>query len=164
MHDARLMHSFREGRVDGLAEAGEAIGADEQDVVNAAIFQLCQDAEPELGAFARGHPEPQHVACAVDAHAECDVERALLYLAAVAHADEQRVEIDDRIHGLERPRLPGSELVHHAFGRARNQVGRDLRAVQLTQVMLDVTLGHAARVQRDDLFVEALEPALVFLD
>ena len=75
----------------------------------------------------------------------------------------QRVEVDDRPHRVERPRLPLGHLVDHRVGDRRDQARRDLGAVDLGQVRLDVAHRHPARVHREDLVVEAVEAALMLL-
>jgi len=57
--------------------------------------------------------------------------------------------------------LPFAHVREHGVGDARDQVVADFDPVQLTQVRLDVTHRHAARVQGDDLLVEAAEASLV---
>lgn len=43
----------------------------------------------------------------------------------------------------------------------RDQVGGDVGAVELAQMTLDVASAHASRIKREDLVVEAVEPALM---
>ena len=49
-------------------------------------------------------------------------------------------------------------------GDCGDEIGRDLYAVNLLQVRLDLPEGHASGVHRDDLVVEAVEARLPFLD
>jgi hypothetical protein len=130
------VHVLGESGFDRLAEPGEPISADEQDVLHAAALQLGENRQPELRARAACDPEAQNVSAAVDPDAERDVERPLGDLAAVPDAYEQRVEVHGRADWLERPRLPGAKFVHHALGRPRDELGRDIGAVQLAQMLL----------------------------
>ncbi len=68
---------FLEGGSDGLLDTGQAIGADE-DVLDAAVLEVGEDLEPELGALGLRGAEAEHVAGAVGLDAEHDVERSLL--------------------------------------------------------------------------------------
>jgi hypothetical protein len=63
--------------------------------------------------------------------------------------------------GFERARLPRFHVFDDGVGDPRDQVRRDVRAVELAQVALDVTRTPPARVQREYLVVEPLEPATV---
>ena len=48
--------------------------------------------------------------------------------------------------------------------RHRRNDGRDLQAIKLQQMALDLANGHAARIHRHDLLVEARKPALMARD
>ena len=60
--NAGLVDRLREDGVDRLREAGEAVGADEQHVLDAAVAQLGQHARPEAGALGLLDPEAEAVA------------------------------------------------------------------------------------------------------
>jgi hypothetical protein len=164
VHDAGLVHRVRKCRFDGAVEASEAIGAEKQDVVDAAVFEFGENLEPELRTLRFGDPEPEHVAAAVQAHAEHDVERALLHMAAVANADEERVDIHDRIHSIETALLPSAKLFEHVLRGLADQLVRHVRAVQLSQVRRNIARRHSARVESENLLVEALQPPLMLGD
>src|SRR6201999_3787352 len=85
----------------------------------------------------------------------------LLDRSAFADAHEERVDVDDRVDAIERPRLPGARFVEHGVRDARDEVGRYLGAIELVEMPLDVADAHAAGVQSEHLVVEALEAALV---
>ena len=131
---------------------------------DAAVAQLVHDPQPELGALGLLDPEAEHLLGAVGADAERDVDGLVAHRALVADLDPQRVEEDQRVERLERPVLPLGDLVEHGVGHRADQVGRDLDAVELAQVALDLAGAHAAGVHGDDLVVEAGEAALVLGD
>ena len=58
--------------------------------------------------------------------------------------DPQRVE-DQRIHGLERPVLPFGHRLQNRVGHRRNEIGRDLKAIKLQKMALDLANDDAAR-------------------
>jgi hypothetical protein len=60
----------------------QAVAAGDEDVLDAAILQLGDDLEPELGAFGRLEPQAEDLLAAVDADAECE--------------DDEGIEEDDR--------------------------------------------------------------------
>ena len=62
-----------EDRLDRLGKAGQAIDAADQDVLDAAVVQIVQDGQPELGALGLLPPDPEHLALALDGHADRQV-------------------------------------------------------------------------------------------
>ena len=88
----------------------------------------------------------------------------LLNNAAVTNRDEERIEVDDRVDGFERPRLPNLGVLEHRLGDLANELRRDLRAVKLLEVALDLPRRHAARVEREEFLIEAIESPNIFGD
>jgi hypothetical protein len=74
------------------------------------------------------------------------------------------IEEHDRIHPLERSALPGGHLGDDAIRHRADQIRRDFHGVHFREEALDFPHGHPARVQRQNLVVEAGEAALVFGD
>ena len=62
MHQAGLDGRVRERSFDRLREAGEPVGADEQDVSHPAGLQVGEDVQPELRALGLLDPQAKHVA------------------------------------------------------------------------------------------------------
>src|SRR5204862_7422916 len=81
--------------------------------------------------------------------------------ALVADLQDDRVEPDDKVELLERPRLPLLDVIEDRVGDAADRVAADLDTVELLQVLRDLPRAHPARVHRDDLVVETREPALM---
>jgi len=79
-----------------------------------------------------------------------DTERDIDGLVAnepfVADFDPQRVEENQRIHRFQRPVLPFGHGLQNRVGHRRNEIGRDLQAIKLQQMALDLANGHAARI------------------
>lgn len=161
MHDACLHDRVRKGGLHGPAKARQTIAADEENVLDAALFELGQNAQPRLGPFRLSSPKTKDIAMTLEVDAERNIERALLHLATVTHRNKQRVEVDNWVDGIERPTLPIAHLLHHALGRFTDELMRHLGAVELAQMRLDVAHRHAARVEREHLFVEPFEPPLM---
>ena len=80
----------------------------------------------------------------------------------VANLHAQRVEEHDGIHPLERSALPRGHFRDDPVGHRANEIGRDLHGVHLRQEALNLADRHPARVEREDLVVEARQPPLVF--
>ena len=78
--------------------------------------------------------------------------------------DADRVEKDKRVNRIERPLLPGGDLVEHGIRDRADQIGRHLDPVKLLQVPRDLPGAHAARIHRHDLLVEPRKAALIFGD
>ena len=135
----------------------QAVGADEQDVLDAAVAELGQHARPEAGAFGLLDPEAQAVALTVEGDPDRDVDGLLTDDLLVADRDLERVQVDDHVQLLERPALPQPHVVLDRCGHLTDQSVRDVDAVELTQVPLDLAGRHPARVQGEDLLVEAVE-------
>ena len=60
--------------------------------------------------------------------------------------------------------MPLANLVQDGVGDPADEIGRDVDAVKLGQVALDLAHRHAAGVQAQDLVVEPVEPGLAFGD
>src|SRR3954452_17151297 len=104
--DAGLYRGLREDSRDRLGEALQAVDDSDQHVLDAAVFQLVHDAQPELGALVLFEPQPQDFLAAVGTHAERDMDSLVAYQSFVADLDSQRVEKDQRVDRFQRPRLP----------------------------------------------------------
>ena len=160
MHHAGLHGGLGPGRHDGVREPFEAVAAGDQHILHAAVLQLGQHPQPDLGAFPTGRadPHPEHVAFPVDADAHCHVDRTVGDLA-VADPHEDGVDQQDRVDRVQRPGLPFGHLGQHRVGHGGDQILGDLRAVHVLQVRHDVAGRHALGVQADHLLVEARQPA-----
>jgi hypothetical protein len=101
--DAGLVDRLREDGVDRLRETGEAVGADEDDVLDAAVAELGHDARPEAGALALLDPEAETIALAVEGDPDRDVDGLLAHDLLVADRDLHRVQVDGDVQLLERP-------------------------------------------------------------
>ena len=133
MHQAGLDGRVREGRLDRLREAGQPVDAEEQDVGDAAGLQIGQDVQPELRAFGLLEPQAEDVTLAVEVDAQRHVARLVSDRMPVADLHDQRVEVDDRVDALKRPVLPRLRVGQDRVGDLRDQVRRDLGAIDLGQ-------------------------------
>jgi hypothetical protein len=116
---------------DGLGKAFEAVNDGNQDVLDAAIFQLIHDAQPEFGAFVLLEPQAEDFLGAVSTYAEREMHRLVANQPFIADFDPQRVKENQRINRLQRPRLPGRDLLHHGIGNGADQIRRDLDALEI---------------------------------
>ena len=137
--EARLHPGLREDGLDRLGEAGEPVDAADEHVAHAALLELAQDLQPELGALGALKPHPEHVALALAVHADRQVAGAVPHGLPVADLDDQRVEVDDRVDGLQRPGLPGLRVLQDGRGHAADGVAADAGPVELCDVGLDLT-------------------------
>src|SRR6266581_4565245 len=76
-----------------------------------------------------------------------DVHRLLAHDLLVADRDLHRVQVDGDVELLERPALPGADVVLDRGGHLRDQPVGDIDAVQLAQVPLDLAGRHPAGVE-----------------
>ena len=160
MDDAGLHPRLREDRLDRLREAPEAVDAGDQDVCDAAAVQVVENGEPELRALGLLPPDPEHVALALDGDPDGEIAGAGADGAVLADLHQQTVEVDDRIHRVQRPGAPRGDVLEHGVGDRADRVAADLHAVELAQVRLDVAHGHAAGVEPEDLLVQPGQPGL----
>ena len=85
-------------------------------------------------------------------------------LPVLADLQDERVQEHDRIDVIQRPRLPGTDIVHHRVGDLRDQIAADLNAVELLQEPLDLPGRQPPRIQGQDLLVEPLKAPLALAD
>ena len=71
-------------------------------------------------------------------------------MGSVADLDHDRVEVDDRVEGIQRATLPRQHLLGDLVGDLRDRLPADLGADRGHQVMLDIALRHPAGIQGDD--------------
>src|SRR3954454_21289610 len=164
MDDAGLDRGLRENGRDCLWKALQAVDDRDQDILHTPVFELVHDLQPELGALVLLKPQAQDLLRPVCPDAQGDVDRLVPDQAFIADLDPERVEEDQRVDRLQRPGLPGRDLLEHRVRHRADQVRRDLDAVELAQVADDLPRAHAPGVHRDDLVVEAWEAALVLGD
>jgi hypothetical protein len=122
VHDAGLDPGLGEDGLDRRGEALEPVDAADQDVLEAALFELGRHREPGLGALRGLEPEPGHVAFAVQVDPDRHVAGAVSDRAAVADLHDQAVEKQDRVDVLERPGLPRLDVGEHRVGDPRDRV------------------------------------------
>src|SRR5206468_11715796 len=131
--DAGLHRRLREDGGDRFGETFQAVDHGDQQVFDAAVFQLVHDPQPEFGTLVLLQPKPQDFLGAVGAHAERDVDGLVAHQALVADLDPQRVKENQRIDRLQRAGLPGRDLLQHRVSDRADQVGRDVDAIELAQ-------------------------------
>lgn len=112
----------------------------DQDVLCAPVLEFVHHREPELGPFVLGDPETQNLAQPITGDAEGDIHGLVLHRPAVGIADlhPQGIEDHDRIHPLQRPALPVPDLGQDGVGDPADQIGRDLQAIEVEQMGLDI--------------------------
>jgi hypothetical protein len=152
---------MRKDGFDRFGEALQAVDTGDEDVLHAAVAQLRHHLQPKLGALGLRQPQAQHLLLAGHLDADGQVHRLDPH-RTLAHLHVDAVQVDDWIHRIERPGLPGLDPIDHSIGDRGNQAGRDLRPVHLLQMRLDLAHRHAARIQRQNLVVEA-DPAGLML-
>src|SRR5215471_6081134 len=162
--DAGLHHGLRIDRGDRLGKAFEPVDDGDEDVVDAARLELVDDLEPEFGPLGLLDPQPQNVLIAIRIERERYIDGLVLDQALVADLDPQGIEEHHWVNRVERSVLPVPHLIEDLVRNPADEVGRDLGAVDLGKVALDLAHAHAARVKAQDLVVEAVEPGLMLGD
>ena len=83
---------------------------------------------------------------AVGQDAQRDIDRLVAHKTFVADLHPDRVEKHQRIAGVQRPTLPLRHRLQHRVGDRRNQVRRDVDAVELLKMPANLAHRHATRV------------------
>ena len=94
-------------------------------------FLSVHDTQPELGALRLLDPQAQNRLRAVRQDAERDVDGLVPDEALVPDLHPDRIKEDQRITGLQRTALPLRHLFQDGIGDRRDQVRRDVDAVEL---------------------------------
>ena len=155
VHDARLHPGLGEDGRDRLREPVEAVDAADQHVTDAALVEIVEHGEPELRALALAPPDPEHLALALQRDADRQIAGAVSDGAVLADLHDERVEVDDRVDLIQRPRAPRLHVGQHGVGDAADRVTPHLDAVELAELRLDLTDREAAGIEREDLVVQA---------
>src|SRR6202030_1473544 len=95
------------------------------------------NAQPELGTLGLLDPNAEDLLSAVRQDAKRDVDRLVAHEALVADLDPNGIEKHQWVADIERPVLPFRNLVQHRIGDRRDQVGRDINAVEFLEVAAD---------------------------
>ena len=88
-----------------------------------ACFAGWHDPQPELGAFILLEPKAEHLLGAIGADAQRNVDRLVAHDPLVTDLDPDRIEEDQRVNRVERPLLPGGDLIEHGVRHRADQVG-----------------------------------------
>ena len=108
--------------------AFEAVADRDADVLDAAVLQLGQHLQPELGAFAAvTGPQPEDVAFPAHGDPDDHIDRLVADLP-VADLDHDRVDEDHRIHRIQRPVGPLGHLLDHLVGDLGDRLLADTEA------------------------------------
>ena len=78
------------------------------------------------------------------------------------HFDEQGIQVNYRVHPLQRPALPRLHFFPDSIGHLGYQRRTDFHTIDLLQMALNLTRRHSPRIHRQDLVVESIEPSLMF--
>ena len=120
--------------------------------------------EGRPGTLVLLEPKAENLLGAVGSDAERNVDRLVADKTLIADFDPQRIEEDQGIDRLKRPRLPGRDLVQNRVGHRADQIRRNVDAVDLAAMPGDLAGAHASGIHRDDLLVEPGKPPLIFRD
>lgn len=88
-------------------------------------------------------------------HAQGHVERLLAHGGAVANAHEKRIQIDNGVDGVDRAALPRLRSLQDGIGDFADKLWRNVRAVDLLEIALNLPRRHAASVERENFLIEA---------
>ena len=138
------------------------VTAQDEKVTQATIAQLGQHREPELRPLGLGDPHAQSMLATLHVHPDDQVRDLDRHHASVPDLDPQPVDVDDRVHLVDRPVTPDLDLIGHHIGDLRDQLPGRSHALHLKQMRLDVAGRHPAGVERQDQLVDLPEPPRPF--
>ena len=124
------------------------------------MAQVVEDLHPELRALGLLKPHPEHLALTVHGDRQRQVAGLALHRPAVADLEHERVKEQDRVKVIQRPLLPGLDVLEDRVGDPADQIPSDRHPVELAQVSLDIAGRQAPRIQRQDLLVKPLKAPL----
>ncbi len=145
----------------------EAVVSDLREVLRIADGRSAKpgdDLHPELCSLVVGCPDAKHFFQALQVDAECQVNGFVPHAAAALYFHLKRVQIENRINRIERARLPGANLIENGISYVGNQTGRNIDAVNLFQMTLNLSSGHPSCIQGDNLFVQTVETLLILFN
>ena len=125
MNNAGLDHRLRKDGGNRVGKPFEAVDDGDQDVLDATVFQLVHDAQPEFGTLILLEPEAEDFLGAVSAYAQRDMHRLVADQPFIPDLDPQRVKENQRIDLFERAGLPGCDLLKHRIGDGADQIRRN---------------------------------------
>jgi len=102
------------------------------------VVQVVEDGPQNFAPSVCCHQTPGTSRSALDATADRQVAGARSDRAVFADLHHQRVEVDDRVDGLKRPRAPRLDVGEHRVGDPADRVALDLHAIEIAEVRLDV--------------------------
>ena len=147
VHRAGLHHRLGPGGLDRLGEPGQPVAAHDQHVADPAVAQLRAHPGPELRPLDRLDPDPEHVLDPVQVDPDGQVRGPVADLVPVPDLDHQGVQVEDRVDLLQRPALPGLDLLEHRVGDRGDGVVGQLHAQRAGQMVGDVAHGHPAQIR-----------------
>jgi len=116
MHDARLDARLRIYRVDGIRKAFQAVNAGDENVVQTAIFQLCEHVQPELCPFIFGQPHTQQFFLTFDIDAQRQEHGFVDDAVVLPHFHDDKINKNNGIYLIQWPILPFYNLLHDGIG------------------------------------------------
>ena len=128
------------------------------------LLEVCENLHPELRALVGLEPHAEHFELAVHPDRQSQITSAPLHAPAVTDLQDHAVKEHDGVDVLQRPGLPRTSVVHHRISDPADEVPPDFHAVDLRKVRFDIPRRQTTAIEREDLLVEPLEPALALAD
>ncbi|OFC62350.1 hypothetical protein BBW68_10050 [Candidatus Erwinia dacicola] len=96
-------------------------------------FQLSQNVQPKLRIFVFRESHAQQFFMAFDVYAQRQKHRLIDDAAILTYLQDNTVQINNRVDGIQRAILPLHDLLHHRIRHLRDQCRRDIRIVQFLE-------------------------------
>src|SRR5690606_14373561 len=155
VNHARLESCLRIDTQDGVFEPSQLIGAEYQDVLQAAFFQFHEDLMPERGRLRWTVTLRRHVEAQDLHHAGFSISADLVggrraNAALVAHLEMDGINKHNGVDALQRTAAPLGQHRIQPLDNSRDKHLAGLKAVELPYMALDLSRGHSRRIHGDD--------------
>mgnify|MGYP006900618202 CR=1 FL=1 len=148
MHDAPLVLRLRIRRRYGFPDSAQAIRADHENVLYAAVFQLIEHAQPEFCALVLADRDAQNFLPAFLVDAEDHIRRRFADPIVLPHVEHHGVNVCDGIYRAQRPLLPRLDLRQQPVRNGRDHPFADLKPVDVLDLLRNLRYAHPLRTSR----------------
>ena len=161
MNDAPLIFRQRICRRYGFLDPAQAVRADHENVLYAAVFQLVQHAQPELCALVFSDRDAQDFLPALLVDAEYHIHNRLADHVVLPHVEHDGVDVHDGIDRTQWPLLPHFDLWQQLVRDRRDYPFADLKPIDVLDLLRNLGHTYPSGVHRDDLSLDLVDVLLV---
>ncbi len=136
VNDALLDFGLGIARGNRLRKTVQVVHADDENVLNTAITQVIQYAEPRLARLILADPHTQYILVPIQINPDDHVGGFVDNRPVLLDLEVNGIHINDGVYALNRPILPLFDEWHDLVGDIGNERGRDFNPIQVLQIIL----------------------------